>query len=166
MIGSNLMRRVQKQRGFALLVALVLSSVAAAVTVTLTALAYKSLLLSAAAQQSQYAFYAADAALDCALFYDNASHVLFPYGGTGTASFDCAGVTVTLTPTTANGQTVYQSAQWFTVNGTHCAHITIYKSASEDSDHHTGFLYADGTDAKCSDLANPRAVERGLKAIY
>ena len=69
MTGSSTTRR-KPERGFALLVAIVLSSVAAVITFALASLAYKNLILASDATQSQFAFYAADSALECALLGD------------------------------------------------------------------------------------------------
>jgi hypothetical protein len=152
----------------------VLSAVAASITLALTTLAYKGLILSSSARESQYAFYAADSALECALLWDNHDHNQFAYGKSATSGVQCAGVYVTSDGTgnvpgvTSSGKTKYQS-DWFpinkrTVNGAtvwSCGRITVYKSSTGQTD-----LFGDGTNADCNDLSNPRAIERGLKAFY
>jgi len=162
MIGFN-----PQHRGFALIIALVLSSVAAAITMTLTTLAYKNLILSSAARESQYAFYAADSSLECALYWDNGAHNAFTYTtNPGAISIMCAGVTVPLTGSSYNANTTMYQSGWFTVNGSRCAQISVYKRNTPDTNGNTGFLYANGVNVVCSNLTDSRAVERGLKAIY
>ena len=53
--------------GFALLVAVIFISVVLSLGVALSSLGYKQLILASGGTRSQYAFYAADAALECAL---------------------------------------------------------------------------------------------------
>ena len=60
----------QPQRGFALLVAVVFMSVMLSFGLALGSLSYKQQVLAGASVQSQYAFYAADAGLECALYED------------------------------------------------------------------------------------------------
>ncbi len=156
-----------RQRGFSLFIAIILSAVAATVTLALTTLSYKSLLLSSAARESQYAFYAADTALECALYWDNGNFNSFPYAATpGTVpGITCAGVTLSVSGTAYNANTTRYQSNWFTVNGSDCARITIYKTDGTITP--VGKLYGDGVNVACSAIStDPRAVERGLKASY
>lgn len=57
-------------RGVTLLVAVILSSVVLSVALALLDVAYKQQLLASTAKQSQYAFYSADSAMECALYWD------------------------------------------------------------------------------------------------
>lgn len=180
MTGSNHQKaraprtRPASPRGFALLVAIILSAIAAAVTISLTTLAYKGLLLSSTARESQYAFYAADSAVECALYWDNSAHTAFAYTTTPSSpTINCAGVNVTLTASTYDSHTNKYLSPWFaintqTVNGvttSDCARITVYKG---DSSQDPGTrIFGDGANTSCATLGtNPRVVERGLKAIY
>src|ERR1043166_6855304 len=61
------------QRGFTLLVAVIFMSVMLSFGLALGALGYKQLTLASIAIESTYAFYAADAALECALYADQQS---------------------------------------------------------------------------------------------
>ncbi len=159
MTGSN------PQRGFALLVAIVLSTVALSITLALTSLAFKSLLLASSARESQYAFYAADSALECALYFDSHSQNRFIYSTGQAAGIVCGGISTyggsgNIPGVTSSGTTKFESS-WFTVNGSDCARITVYKESSGATT-----LFGTGVNVACSDLENPRAVERGLRATY
>jgi len=167
MTGSNRKHAVRPpQRGFALFIAIILSAVAAIVTLSLTALAYKSLILSSAARESQYAFYAADTALECALYWDKGSNNAFPYAAAPVnANINCGGVPVTLAASAYDTHTTQYQSPWFVVNGGDCARITVYKT--DGSVQPTGKLFGDGVNVMCTKIAtDPRAVERGLKASY
>lgn len=158
MIGSSM-------KGFTLLIAVVLAAIAVSITLALTNFGYKSLVLSGSSKDSQYAFYAADAALECALYHDSGnapSDNIFRYSTSpGTASFTCPPVTTTISAagTYGSGETKY-STEWFTIHSTRCARFTVYKTAN------SARVYAEGTNVACSDVANPRAITRAIRAIY
>jgi len=158
--------RAPQQRGFALFIAIVLSAVAAVITLALTTLAYKSLLLSSSALESQYAFYAADSALECALYWDNGMRNSFPYASTpGSVAVNCAGTNITLAGTAYDAHTTQYRSDWFAINGSDCARITVYKT--DGSVTPVGQLFGDGVNVSCDQVStNPRAVERGIKATY
>src|SRR3989344_4131769 len=73
LIGMAIKLNIQKSlargssRGFALLIAVIFVSVVLALGLSLGSLGYKQQILASGGIQSQYAFYAADAALECAL---------------------------------------------------------------------------------------------------
>jgi hypothetical protein len=83
------------QRGFTLLVAVVLSSVALAIGLSLLNISYKQVLLASAAKQSQNAFYAADSVLECALYFDQQLDAFNYITAAPAASIICNGITVT-----------------------------------------------------------------------
>lgn len=70
MVKKDNKRKRQKGRGFALIFSVVVVAVVAIVTLALTTLTRKSIELSSAGQESQEAFYAADAGIECALYWD------------------------------------------------------------------------------------------------
>lgn len=164
---GNFSPRFIRQRGFALFVAIILSAVAATITLALTTLAYKSLLLSSAARESQYAFYAADSALECTLYWDSGQFNSFPYTvAPGSVTMTCAGVSVPLSGTAYDTHTTQYASGWFAVNGgAGCARATVYKTDTSLTP--VGSLFADGVNVPCAKVGtDPRAVERGLRAYY
>ncbi|HEX8591591.1 MAG TPA: pilus assembly PilX N-terminal domain-containing protein [Candidatus Paceibacterota bacterium] len=162
------------QRGFTLLIAIVLATVALAVGLALADVAYKQVLLSSAARQSQAAFYRADSALECALYYDQKFAAFNP---TTSTSFDESTITCQGRPIsgyTENRRSDGSMVTTFNVTGASCANgqvsaiITVYKET-------TGFcstsgqvgkncLYASGFNT-CSST-DPNRFERELKAVY
>lgn len=159
------------QRGFTLLIAIVLASVAVAVGLALADVAYKQVTLSSTARQSQLAFYRADSALECALYYDQ-RFAAFNVGN----SFDqntitCEGRAISgYTETPISGGGVLTT---FNVTGSSCAAgqvsatVSIYKEGTGlcSSTGRTGknCLYASGYNT-CTASAN--RFERALKAVY
>lgn len=154
-----MMHASHQNAGFTLLITLILTSVTLALGVALLDVAVKQIVLSANARQSQYAFYNADSALECALYWDqrfNAFAYDAPLPGNSIAcdqqqvgsyasSISGSRRTTTFTTTCTDGGTK--------------ASVTIYKESSGQTN-----LYANGF-SSCS-LTDPRRVERGIKARY
>ncbi len=151
-------------RGFTLLVAVVLGAVALSIGLALLDIAYKQSVLASSAKQSQFAFYAADAVLECALYYDQ-------HGAAFSYTASSASVTCT---EQANVAVDFNSNQTVTVGGTTyrtrtftlpCAgggtlgFAKIYKAADNATQ-----IFASGYNV--CDTGNPRRIERGLKISY
>ncbi|HUQ30111.1 MAG TPA: hypothetical protein VM103_01170, partial [Candidatus Paceibacterota bacterium] len=133
-------------------------------------LGYKQILLASSSVESQYAFYAADAALECLLNYDQK---MINTDGYSWFSFDnacsappisCEGVVATI----PGGWSCTSALRTYTERlsldgGTHCADIKIYKQSSGSTD-----LYATGYNVPCSVVGSTdaRIVVRGLHASY
>lgn len=64
-------KKINTRRAFVILFAMLVSGLMLLIAAGMYHLVEKQLRLSSYARESQVAFYAADAALDCALFYDN-----------------------------------------------------------------------------------------------
>lgn len=146
------------QRGFTLLIAVVLSSVALAIGLALLDVAYKQVILASTAKQSQTAFYAADSVLECALYADQQLNT-FGYAATS-GSVTCNGnnpATVTF------NQSASPRTRTFTIqcvgNTGVLGSATIYKASNAATS-----IYAVGYNT--CDSTNPRRIERGLKIVY
>ena len=61
---------MKKKNGFTLLIAVIFMAVVLSIGLALGSLGYKQAILASSALESQYAFYAADAGLECALRAD------------------------------------------------------------------------------------------------
>ncbi|MDD2657222.1 MAG: hypothetical protein PHD04_00990 [Candidatus Pacebacteria bacterium] len=174
---SCLLPPAHYSRGFALLISVIFMSVMLSFGLALGSLGYKQQVLASSAVESQYAFYAADAALECALYADQRDN-LFEYSSHSAeippSSFLCDGV-----PSTQVVGSYSFTGSQLTVKyrvaldrdaqhpgGTHCADVTVYKPAPG-----TGltYLFSQGYDVPCTTVASPngaRFVARGLKAHY
>ncbi len=60
----------KKEKGFAMLFAVLVSSVLLSVGVSIFNLTIKDLVLSSSGRESQFAFYAADTGIECAIYWD------------------------------------------------------------------------------------------------
>ena len=147
-------------RGFALLIALILSSVFVSVGLTLLDVSYKQVLLATTATQSQYAFYNADSALECALYWDQ-KYNAFDYTSPLAASTIVCG-NLSVTGYTISTQSDGAKSTTFTVpcaGSGSAGTVTIVKASTGDTSVYTsGYNSCKDTDA--------RRIERGLKATY
>ncbi|MDO8623974.1 MAG: hypothetical protein Q7R54_01335 [bacterium] len=178
-------------RGFALLVAVIFVSVVLSLGLALSSLGYKQQILASGGARSQYAFYAADAALECALVdtgkdpaedpysYQNGPFVLGKpqptCGGLATEqafhfqdicldSGDCAvgeRVTSKRFEIAFSTHLAQQSG-----SGTLCADVTVYETAGKPGG--TTYVFAQGYDVPCSkvDGSTNRIVARGISAHF
>ncbi len=165
------------QRGFALLIAVIFMSVMLTFGLALGSLGYKQQLLASSATASQYAFYVADAALECALYADQQQNA-FAYNediGLPIPSFLCDNSAPHLSPTRTYTNIGGIPIEIFGYrlpldSGKHCADVTIYKySAAQPPNDLTTYIFSQGYDVSCETVANPdgaRFASRGLSAYY
>ncbi len=167
--GPAHLRPSASRRGFALLMALIFMSVMLSIGLTLGSLAYKQQVLASSAIESQYAFYAADSALECALYADQQQN-LFAYPPTtpSSAPLMSCGSSAPVSATVLS----YTPSQWIIAtrlsldSGKHCADVTVYKPALSSG---TTYLFSQGYDVPCATVASPggtRFVSRGISAHY
>lgn len=147
-------------KGFTLLIAVILAAVILAIGLALLDIAYKQVLLSSAAKNSQYAFYAADAALECALYYDQqVGSFPRPPGTPLPSPISCTGqnnISVSIT------NTVSTSTSSFSIpcaGGGNSASVQVAKSASGLT-----IIYSYGYNV-CG-ASDPHRIERGIKVSY
>ncbi len=143
-------------RGFTLLIAVIMCSVLVSVGLALLDITYKQVLLAQAATQSQYAFYNADSALECALYWDQKQNA-FDYSYTSPTALTCGGLSVTSTLT--SGTTKQTVLTIPCAAGGSSATVTILKNASAVTT-----IYANGYNT-CT-TTDLKRVERGLRARY
>jgi len=157
----------KSQQGFALLIAVIFMSVMLSFALTIGALGYKQAVLAGAAVESQYAFYAADAALECAL-YNDAKSTTNPFKNDGT-EFVCGDFphkSTIVTPTTVGGKAYYKAtvSKIKLDSNTRCADVTVYKPVGVFG---TTWLFSQGYNLKCDDIVvGKRFASRGLQAQY
>lgn len=149
---------VVRPRGFTLLIAVILASVLLTVGIALLDIAYKQVILSSSAKQSQYAFYAADAALECALYYDQRFDA-FNTNPDNITSISCGGFTIPISPAGSAPRVTTFSIPC--ADGGSQATLRIYKN---DSGSDPSKLYASGF-SSCN-ASDPRRIERGMRVAY
>ena len=89
------MNTTEDKKGFVILVAVLVATLVVSIGAFIALIAVKELELSSSGRESQDAFYAADSALECALYHD---FRVEQFGSTGTpVGVRCAGVTSPIT---------------------------------------------------------------------
>ena len=162
----------QTHRGFALLVAVIFMSVMLTFGLALGSLAYKQTILASNAVESQYAFYAADAALECALYADRQTGAFNPYPASqptlgSIAPVACAGAQASPQSMTWNAN-VWIIKYQISLDS-RCADVTVYKQGKSTPGVPGTDIYAQGYDVSCATVNAPggtRYVSRGLWAYY
>ncbi len=151
---------IKNQRGFTLLIAILLSTIAVTLGVSLLEVSYKQVILSSTAKQSQYAFYAADSAMECALYYDqqfNAFSYTSPMAS-GSISCDTRTITNFTNPTSGGNKRITTFTLPCAGTG-ESAEVIVYKYQDGTTN-----IYANGYNT-CN-AGDARRIERGLKVSY
>jgi hypothetical protein len=166
------------QRGFSLLIAVIFASVMLTFGLQLASLEYKQQVLASTALQSQYAFYAADAGLECALTADQQQNI-FAYPATEPANapamkcdnalaVSIPGVSPTVSWTSGAFGRLLVTYRFSLDGNTRCTDVMVYKPNPATPGGRTS-IYAQGYNVSCAVVANPggkRFAYRGLKASY
>lgn len=168
-------RGATTNRGFTLLIAIIFMSVMLSFGLALGSLGYKQQVLASSAIESQYAFYAADSLLECALYHDQQL-------GTFAFNSDLNAPTPTINCSTGAlypppPAPPHTSSLWVMTyrvefdNATHCADATVYKYSTVQPSGFSTYIFSQGYDVSCATVANSatngaRLVSRGLDARY
>jgi hypothetical protein len=154
------------EAGFTVLLAAIVASLVLSLGISVFSIAQKQLILSSTGRNSQYAFYAADTAAECALYWD----VRYSYFGTTTPA-DPPAEDVTcddqqLNPAGYPGSDSYPytiSFQ-FEPNG-FCAQVQVTK-ANVPGEPRT-LIRADGYSDRCELIeTSPRILQRSVELSY
>jgi len=164
-------------QGFALLVAVIFMSVMLSFALALGSLSYKQTILASSALDSQYAFYAADAGLECILRLDQDQSIpggLFEYNRVDTTGLPVAEVK-------CNGAVQIESSisqhtdinpnrvlfYKFNIPDNRCADVTIYKYRDLQPSGYMTYIFSRGYSVKCDNIGSvARYSVRGLQAHY
>lgn len=154
-------------RGITLLIAIIFASVVLTVSLALLDISYKQVILASSAKQSQNAFYSADSAMECALYWDqqqNAfSYTASPLLTSGISCVNQEGTSkaIAFPPNTSTVSGTTRT----TIFSIPCnasgsqASVRIEKTSTASTTIFTsGYSTCDSTD--------PRRIERGLKSTY
>lgn len=152
----------KNQKGYAILFTVIIVSAISVITAGLTNAAYKQLILSSMAKDSQAAFFQADTAGDCALYADRVLGAIPPNITTTGGSWTCGGATLTVTPT-GGGYTIFPTSA--VSNSTEpCFRITVTKDPVIVFPLIRTTISAKGYNI-CN-TSNIRTVEREIKVVF
>ena len=159
------------QRGFTILISVIFMSVMLSFGLALSSIGYKQQVLASNAIASQYAFYVADTALECALYADQ-QQGLFSYTryDGNPKSMTCDGNTIAVVQMPPSISLLTSTVRLSLDSDTRCADIIVYKyNTPQEPDNATTYIFSTGYDVSCSRVANPgntRFVSRGISAHY
>ncbi|MDD5318642.1 MAG: hypothetical protein PHF79_02365, partial [Candidatus Pacebacteria bacterium] len=140
----------------------------------------KRLLLSSNGENSQYAFYAADSAGECALYWDRNATTTSTGSAFATSSTSVAGQdflptincnnTPVTTWVTGSDATFADTVFYVPLSPTTCGFVTVHRTSAvttvDARGYNAPFSQAlNGNKGGC-DTTNPRAVERGLLITF
>jgi Tfp pilus assembly protein PilE len=171
-----------KKKGIALLVTVIFMSVMLAFGVSLAALSYKQSVLASTASQSETAFFAADAILECTLYADQHQGAYLYENYSANLTQSQVDTLASYAATACDGS-VYGRAtgSWSSGasgvltmtervsfdNSKRCADIAIYKYANPLASGTRAFLFSTGYNVSCDALGSTaRIVSRGIYAHY
>ncbi|MFA6445759.1 MAG: hypothetical protein WCW14_00725 [Candidatus Paceibacterota bacterium] len=162
------------KKGFALLFSVLLSSLLLSIGLSIFNISLKEVQISFAGRESQYAFYAADSGLECALYWDSlstsgAEHFATSSSSSVLQSISCAGISNISMSVVASSTNSATNSFGFglltnpTNNdlGQPCVEVKVYKETTEGILKTT--IESRGTNI-CDEKG--RRVERGLKIVY
>lgn len=147
---------IKNNRGFALLYAVMLSSIILAITLGIVNISLKEIKFSTSAKDTDDAFFAADTGAECALFNDKSTS--FTPGGSGTVT--CLGNAIPLSGTYPV-QTFIISKLGSVAQG--CVKVTVDKATYSPKTWVVSKGYNDGG-VSCN--PTPNTVERQLELTY
>ena len=161
-------------RGFTLLIAALVASIVLALGTSIYEIASKEVQLSSLGRDSQFAFYAADTAAECALYWD----FRFAYFATSSPSnlaaqnptcdgqaLDASGRGSIYPYTMTSAQIdIFQDTS---AAGGYCAQVSVTKSLDPSTGALRTVIHADGYNVSCASIATaPEALQRSVELHY
>ena len=171
------------QRGFTLLIAILVISIVLAIGLSVLNITLKEFILSGIARESTIALNAADAGMECALYWDRSSQGgRFNVGASG-SNITCMGQSRPSGGGTSGTAQHFEFEWGQTPTLKVCAKVDVTKYLSASGDINMGGTCSGspcicpegvictrtvslGYNTGCSEVTSPRAVERGLRARY
>jgi len=170
----NTKEKKGRSRGFTLLLAALVASIALSLGSSIYTIVSKEITLSSIGQDSQFAFYAADTAAECALYWDSR----FNWFSTSTppatpvAMCDNQPLTLLNPPGRANSYTPTSTMEFeidlFTdVSAGYCADVEVEKGVNQSTNAVTTLIIANGYSVNCSTIDTaPDALQRTVELQY
>lgn len=173
----NMNRTAHSEAGFTLLLSILITGVILAIGLAVLNITLKEFILSSIARESAVALNAADAGMECALYWDRSSNGDRFDVDASSSVISCMGSAVTVTGSESGGVKTHDFAlSWGTPAV--CAEVTVIKYYNPSSSLNMGdgrvcpagaectSVISRGYNRSCADLENPSTVERALRARY
>jgi len=167
---KNIFSKKNKQSGYAILFTVIVISAISVIAAGLSSSAYKQLILSSLARDSQMAFYQSDLATECALYADWVKSVQDPnFFKTSENRWKCGNRDLKVTYIDKGGGNYFYTLLPTDVDSYHsksCFQITVEKNivVEEGLPIEKTTIFAKGYNI--CDLDNPRTVEREIEINY
>ncbi|MFZ2556155.1 MAG: hypothetical protein WAZ27_04455 [Minisyncoccia bacterium] len=147
------------QKGFTILLSALVASLVLTLGIAVFSVAQKQVILSSLGRSSQYAFYAADTGVECALYWDM-RHEYFSTTTSG-VTLQCDG-NPPRTSSGSPGTLPYVMNFRIEPNG-YCVDVEVTKSATDPKT----VIHADGFSTNCADIAiSGRTLQRSVELSY
>lgn len=178
------MNKKNNQKGISLVIALIMTTLLLSISMSIGSIIVRQLRITNTTTNSQSAFYAADSALECALYWDTKTDGTideansFPnavFGTTTSYPPDNTGNPIKCGDSTSNPFSFTKTANdpsnaiatttFYLDYGDTCAYVQVVKNPNRTIISTRGYnTVMNSTDKKCdlTDAANRRLVERGL----
>ncbi len=178
----------RKQGGFTLLLAALVSSIVLSLGAAIFQIAQKQIILSGIGRDSQFAFYVADAAAECALYWDFRFAYFAPTSPATVVDPDprCDGQAMKVTGRPTNPPYHPYTMTWEKMNfftdvsptGGYCAEVYVKKcqgtfaatgacTSGGATDPISTIIHADGYSVPCAQIGtSPRALQRSVELHY
>lgn len=149
-----------QNKGFTLFIAVVLTGTLLLIASTVVSLAVRQARIADAGRQSQFAFYAADTAMECALFWD----IHNPSGNTAFSPSTGTTINCNLDASNPGNSWVVGGSSVSTITNItflpdpYCASVTVTKDGDETTIEARGY--------NTCDTSSGRRVERAVRADY
>lgn len=167
---SNLLQKNNLQKGFVILFTILISAIVLMIGLGIFSIATRETVLSGTAREAQYAFYAADAGIECALYAESIPGGPFTPLGHGTP-FNC-GEAGSISVAGATGTSELDPFTFHILVGTGqdktCATVSVF-DFSTSSGHPARRVISQGYNVCNPDgtpATNPILVERNLDTMY
>ncbi len=152
---------LQPKRGFTLLLSVLISSVMLALGFAIFNIVSKEILLSGSGRESQFAFYAADSGIECALYWDNEQNAFAT--SSSLTELACGGSIVPLTRTFDGGTSVLTTTFTFNLDGgvtRPCASLSVRKMINPNQ------TVIESLGYNTCVTTNPIRLERAIRVQY
>ena len=146
-----------KEKGFTLFIAIIVTGTLLLVASGIISLAVRQAFISASGRESQYAFYAADTGIECALYWD-------VQNSTGSSAFSTStGSTINCNGSSSSvGGNPLSTFSFTLTPDSYCVTVSVTKA------YVSGVLVTtiESKGYNTCDPSNPRRVERAVRASY
>lgn len=173
----NIISTQRKDGGFAMLFAVLTSSVLLSIGLSIFNLTIKELALSSSGRESQAAFFAADSGVECALYWDVVGTAFATSSESGAVpAFSCAGQNISISESrsaSAATTTFSFSPTNSTTGALPCVYVSVGKYISSGQDlttivsrgYNVGYVASEAGSNKCVGTDSLK-VERALRISY